>query len=310
MVRKNSATSWALLLVPLLVTIMLIRILTPLQLLLADSWYLEWMIYAAALGLGYVLYSRSRTVRDYEWQRQKAMQSVNGHIRAEDRGVWETDVAVPTGLGEEGEVALRGASGSLASERETAEITEENDGAEINLLVEQDHVVKSTRRVSGQDTYDYEAVEATSGVVRRKGAMDRLLDWFGSRVAQRKKVEAEVESSEPVPPVKPDTAESVKSYDPSLTIGSEPAAVPSPESQPRPEPIQVDPQVAVIYGTGSDSIESLASLATPSSSGQTASYDPTGTGVASSGYAINRCTECGFSNPAETRYCEQCGTRL
>lgn len=310
MVRKNRATSWALLLVPLLVTIMLIRLLTPLQLLFSDSWYLEWLVYAAALGLGYVLYSRSRTVRDYEWQRQKAMQSVKGHIRAEERGVWETDVAVPTGLGEEGEVALSGQAGSIAGERETAEISEDNDGSEINLLVEQDHVLKATRRVSGEDTYDYESVEATSGVVRRKSPMDRLIDWFGSRFTQR--IKAEDEAPEPPTLQNPNSTESEKSYDSHLAIAGEtvPTPVPSTEPEPPSEPIPVDPQVAAIYGTGSESMESLASLATPSSSGQTASYDPTGTGVASSGYAINRCTECGFSNSAETRYCEQCGTNL
>ena len=310
MVRKNRATSWALLLVPLLVTIMLIRLLTPLQLLFSDSWYLELVVYIGVLGLGYILYSRSRTVRDYEWQRQKAMQSVKGHIRAEERGVWETEVAVPTGLDEEGEAALSGQAGSLASERETAEISESDEGSEINLLVEQDHVLKATRRVSGEDTYDYEAVKASSGTVRRKGPMDRLFDWFGSRIAQRKK--GDVEAPESSDAQNTNSQESTIISDSQHVGGVETASSTAPSSapQPEPEPIPVDPQVAEIYGTGSESMESLASLATPASNSQPVSYDPTGKGVVSSEYAINRCTECGFSNSAETRYCDQCGGRL
>jgi hypothetical protein len=310
MVRKNRATSWALLLVPLLVTIMLIRLLTPLQLLFSDSWYLEWVVYIGVFGLGYILYSRSRTVRDYEWQRQKAMQSVKGHIRAEDRGVWETEVAVPTGLNEEGEAALSGQAGSLARERETAEIIESDDDSEINLLVEQDHVLKATRRVSGEDTYDYDAVESSSGTVRRKGPMDRLLDWFGSKIAQRKKSDSEV--SESTHSQNADSQESKQYSDSQHVFGVETVSSTAPSSvpQPDPEPIPIDPQVAAIYGAGTESMESLASLATPASNSQPASYDPTGKGVVSSEYAINRCTECGFGNPAETRYCDQCGNSL
>ena len=310
MVRKNRATSWALLLVPLLVTIMLIRLLKPLQLLFSDSLYLEWVVYIGALGLGYVLYSRSRTVRDYEWQRQKAMRSVKGHIRAEERGVWETEVAVPTGLDEEGEAALSGQAGSLASERETAEISENDGDSEINLLVEQDHVLKATRRVSGEDTYDYEAVEASSGTIRRKGPMDRLFDWFGSKIAHRKKRDKEVQESTNIQNAKSQESKKVSDYQNATGVESATPTAPSSVPQNEPEPIPVDPQVAAIYGTGSQSMESLASLATPASNSQPASYDPSGKGVVSSGYAINRCTECGFSNSAETRYCNQCGNRL
>ena len=292
MARKNTATSWALLIVPLVVTILLSRLIRPLQLLFQENWYTEWIIYAAALLLGYFLFRRARTVRDYEWRRQKAMQSVKGHIRAEERGVWERDVIVPTGLGEEGQAALSGVAGSLSNERQTEEVEESNVESDVNLLVESEHVVKATRRVTGDETYNYEEVESTSGTVRKSSPMDRLIDWFSGKIANRK-------MSAPPEQEKPLTLES-KNYEVSTPEENVVDTTPA-------EPVNIDPESAAIYGTGSDSMESLAALSVPNS---VQDYDPTGKGAASSGYAINRCNECGMSNPVESRYCEQCGTTL
>ena len=290
MARKNSANSWALLLVPLIVAILLSRLLKPLQLLFDEHRYTEWIFFATSIGIGYLLYKRSRTVRDYEWRRQKAMQAVKGHIRAEDRGVWESEVAVPAGLGDEGLAALGGVAGSLSNERQTKEIGDESEEVDVNLLMDEDHVVKATRRVTGDDTYDLAEVETTTGAVRKPSPMDRLIDWIGGKLAG-KKSEQTTETSAAVLDVKT----------PDVVAPEQPQEE---KYEKTPEPI--NPEVVEIYGAGSESIESLASLTTTTAR----SYDSNVSVSASSGYSINRCPDCGFNNSADSRYCDQCGSTL
>jgi len=310
MARKNSATSWALLIVPVVVTTLLVKLLRPLQLLFAENNIAELVVYSGALGIGIFLFKRSRTVRDYEWRRQKAMDSVKSHIRAEDRGVWETNALVPTGLGDEGQSALAGSTGNLAGERETAEIAREEEAEpEIELLVEQEHVLKATRRVSGDDTYDHEQVESKTGVVRRASPMDRLIDWFSKRIVKKNKPpEEEITDAEKSTSDKNYSSSPLQSGEDSQgeTVNAqtaEPEAILPDEVEAAP----INSEMAAIYGSGGESIEALAGL---TSAKTTSSYDPSGAGKVSSGYAINRCAGCGFSNPAETRYCEQCGATL
>ena len=289
MARKNSANSWALLFVPLIVAILLSRLLKPLQLLFDEHWYSEWIFFAVSIAIGYFLYKRSRTVRDYEWRRQKAMQAVKGHIRAEDRGVWESEVAVPAGLGDEGRAALGGVAGSLSSERQTEEISDESEEVDVNLLMDEDHVVKATRRVTGDDTYDLAEVETTTGAVRKPSPMDRLIDWIGGKLAGKKTEQL----TEEIP-----SEEDVKTEVPV----SEPPQVEKYAQTPEP----INPEVTEIYGSGSESIESLASLATPA----TNNYDSTASVSVGSGYSVNRCPQCGFNNSMDSRYCDQCGATL
>ena len=289
MARKNSANSWALLFVPLIVAILLSRLLKPLQLLFDERWYSEWIFFAISIVIGYLLYKRSRTVRDYEWRRQKAMQAVKGHIRAEDRGVWESEVAVPAGLGEEGRAALSGVAGSLSNERQTKEISDQSEEVDVNLLMDEDHVVKATRRVSGDDTYDTAEVETTTGAIRKPSPMDRLIDWIGGKLVAKEPAQT-TEKDATVEDVKPETIVSETSQEEKY--------------EQTPEPI--NPEVTEIYGSGSESIESLASLATPS----TNNYDSTASVNVGSGYSVNRCPQCGFNNSMDSRYCDQCGATL
>ena len=63
-----------------------------------------------AFGVGYLLYRKTRVVRDHEWQRSRAVKSVGGHFRAEESGVWEKDVVMDTNLSMEAEANLKGKS--------------------------------------------------------------------------------------------------------------------------------------------------------------------------------------------------------
>lgn len=208
MTHKNSLHSWIFLLIPVFLLFLFSGLIAPLKLLFAESANVKYISYAIALAIGIFLYRRSRIVRDHEWYRQSALKSVDKHIKAEERGVWEQDAVVPVGLGAEGQAALGGNIGQLTSERQTAEL-EQEDKRDVTLLQEANHVVKATRRIGGVETFDENEVQSTIGATRRAGPMDRFLDWLSRKVSGSDRAEerlqerqarlAEKSSSAPMP---------------------------------------------------------------------------------------------------------------
>ena len=108
-------TSLVMLFTPAIVLNALRFIVTPLGDMMAISTNLDIGLHVGAFGIGYLLYRRARVVRDYEWQRSRAVKSVGSHFRAEEKGVWEKDVAMDTNLSTEGHANLEGKVGSAVS---------------------------------------------------------------------------------------------------------------------------------------------------------------------------------------------------
>ena len=97
-------TSFILLLTPTLVLNALRLIVTPLGDMLAVSSVLDISLHVVTIGIGFLLFRKTRVVRDHEWQRSKAVKSVGGHFKAEEEGVWEKDIAMDTKLSEEAQI--------------------------------------------------------------------------------------------------------------------------------------------------------------------------------------------------------------
>ena len=341
MTRKNILTSWVMLLMPAFIVFLLSGLIEPLKIAFSEYPDAKYISYGIALGLGFLMFRRARLVRDHEWFRQSALKSVDKHIKAEERGVWEKDVAVPSGLASEGKAFLAGKTGQLTSERQTAELGQD-DKRDVVLLQESSHVAKATRRIDGVETFAGDEVESTIGATRRAGPMDRFLDWIsrkisgtdraGERLQERQTRLAEVAATAPMkdPQVKQysqssndsnehlepaNAAPSPYEYDPSAIVDSQPSSTPSPP-QPTvaqtPKPTPMDPEMERLYGSSSQSIEAMAGIASPGSNSPSSSgssfSDPNST--KQSGYTINRCPECGHGNEVNARFCAICGGNL
>ena len=57
-------------------------------LLLNEASWAPFAYYGVSFGIGYLLFRRSRVVKDMEWHRSKNIQRLDKVYRAEDRGVW------------------------------------------------------------------------------------------------------------------------------------------------------------------------------------------------------------------------------
>ena len=99
-------------------------------------------LHVGAFAVGYMLYRRTRVVRDHEWRRSRAVKSVSGHFKAEDSGVWEKEILMDSQLSAEGEANLKGqVSGAVGvistpgnAEVETRMMPEGDMGAKIELV--------------------------------------------------------------------------------------------------------------------------------------------------------------------------------
>lgn len=95
----RQVTSLVMLFTPVIVLNALRFIVEPLGEMMAVSTNLNVGLHIGAFGVGYLLYRRTRVVRDHEWQRSRAVKSVGKHFKAEESGVWEKDVAMDTKIG-------------------------------------------------------------------------------------------------------------------------------------------------------------------------------------------------------------------
>ena len=89
MAEKNSGTSVALLLAPSLIFLVLDIFGPPaIDLLLSEKNWIPYVYYGSSLVFGYILFRRSRIVKDMEWHRSKSIQRLEKVYKAEDKGVW------------------------------------------------------------------------------------------------------------------------------------------------------------------------------------------------------------------------------
>lgn len=302
-------TSVVLLLTPVLVLNALRFIVTPLGDMMSVSSYLDIGLHIICLVIGFVLFKKTRVVRDHEWQRSKAVKSVGGHFKAEDSGVWEKDIVMDTQLSVEAEANLKGQVGGAVGVASVAENSEIDSEVEVQMLIDADHVRRAQARVSGDEQFDDTNVNSTIGAVRKNSPMDNLLDWIFSlrgrdRKAERdasknaalqaRSAEAPVIAQRPIAPIQPIESEARRPRPMemvSITDSGEESVIIDEETNQISEPVIREMSIEeMAFGTSVPT-----STKPPSQSG----FSPQPT-----------CRVCGASNPVGERFCANCGSDI
>ena len=302
-------TSVVLLLTPVLVLNALRFIVTPLGDMMSVSSYLDIGLHIICLVIGFVLFKKTRVVRDLEWQRSKAVKSVGAHFKAEDSGVWEKDIVMDTQLSVEAEANLKGQVGGAVGVASVAENSEIDSEVEVQMLIDADHVRRAQARVSGDEQFDDTNVNSTIGAVRKNSPMDNLLDWIFSlrgrdRKAERdasknaalqaRSAEAPVIAQRPIAPIQPIESEARRPRPMemvSITDSGEESVIIDEETNQISEPVIREMSIEeMAFGTSVPT-----STKPPSQSG----FSPQPT-----------CRVCGASNPVGERFCANCGSDI
>ena len=252
-------------------------------LLLNETSWAPFAYYGVSIGIGYLLYRRSRVVKDMEWHRSKSIQRLDKVYRAEDRGVWLRADAADERLTVEAQrrpvdsraktaARLQGSIADVNREGDPEEIESTAEDVEnVELFLEQEHVVRSTERVTGKSgpvesvkgiTKDIPAPE-NEGLVR--GALSRL-----ARARERAAMEQVESMSKPQGKIR--NASQVESVAPA-------------------------PQVKVIRGQDYD--PSPSNIDSDMVEKPVQSSEPL--------RALRRCVECGSAMADDDAYCPKCG---
>jgi len=250
---------------------------------------LMYSTYSVGVVVGIIIMRRTRIQRDHEWQRSRAMTQLDSHFKAEDSGVWEgPDAHVETNLSPTAINTLGGKVQSLNMEAEEKEL-DPDEQVEVDLLMDSEHVLKATRRVTGEETFDEEEVKSTVGARRKSSPMDRILDFF-SRLFNRKINPEDQRHQKNV-----ETLHNRAAKDPVVV------SVPNvPTEVPELEVTTPDSQIVeVSLPAQSESLESMAMFG---------GVSITDSGVvAQSGIA---CSTCGHRNETGERFCVGCGMNI
>lgn len=302
-------TSFILLLTPTLVLNALRLIVTPLGDMLAVSSTLDISLHAVTIGIGIILFRKTRVVRDHEWQRSKAVKSVGGHFKAEELGVWEKDIAMDTKLSEEAQATLSGQVGGVVGSNATIGEREIDSEVEVEMLIDSEHVRRAQARVSGDEQFDDSGVHSTIGAVRKTSPMDSFLDWISSLRGRDRKSErdqqknatlsarsqvAPVIAQRPIAPIQPVESEGKRPRPMEMSSMTDSGM----------ETVVIDEDTNQISApvVREMSIEEMAF----------GTSTPTGVTTASkSGLSPQpSCKVCGTSNPVGERYCSNCGSDI
>lgn len=175
MAESRGVTNRSLSLLPLLVMGASHFSLPPLQRMFELEPRLMYGWYLVALAIGIVVYRRSGVVKDYEYNRAKAMRKIKHVYEAEERGVWATDAHLDGTMAPATTHGLSRSVSEISGEVPEMELGDEAK-VEVQMLSEANHIVKANARVTGSATLDDEAVVGTIGASRKSGPMDRFLD--------------------------------------------------------------------------------------------------------------------------------------
>lgn len=302
-------TSVILLLTPILVLNALRFLVTPLGEMMSVSPVLDMSLHVVCLGIGIVLFRKTRIVRDHEWQRSRAVKSVGGHFKAEERGVWEKDIHMDTQLSDEAEANLKGQVGGVMGGVSTPGDNEIDSEVEVEMLIDSEHVRRAQARVSGDEQFEGGSANSTIGAVRKNSPMDNFLDWISSLLGRDGKAERDAKKSatlnarssvspviaqRPIAPIQPIESEEKKIVPMEMVSLTDAGA----------ESITIDDE------TNQVSAPIMRELSIEQMAFGTAA--PTGVTTASqSGFSPQpSCKVCGFSNPVGERFCSNCGSDI
>jgi hypothetical protein len=307
---KGGPTNFMLSLLPLIIFSSLHLSIPPLKATIEYSWFGIVMYYSIAIAIFLVLRRRLNVVQDHEFHRSKAMQKMKGVYKAEEQGVWESDVALGGNLSMES-VALYGRVGTLSNEPTEIELDSENK-VEVAMLTESRTVLKATGRLYNGNDESSGSNVGTVGAIRQSSPMDRVIDFIGSLFGKDSKLDREqkriarleaqasmkpVIAQRPVAPMKSlqdsdDENIRITSYSDTGgiddSISSSGIAV---DSQNEPNVVQ--------FPISSQSIESMAMM--PGQKTVVGLSQPQGG---------NACRACGSTYQAGERFCPICGIDL
>ena len=253
------------------------------ELLLNEKSWAPFAYYGVSIVIGYLLYRRSRVVKDIEWHRSKSIQRLDKVYRAEDRGVWlRADAADerltvdaqrrPVDSRSKTAARLQGSIADVNREGEPEEIESSVEDVEnVELFLEQEHVVRNTERVTGKSG----PVESVKGITKETPTQenDGLVRGALSRLARARERAAM------------ERVESMSKAQGKMRSASD---VESPAAT---------PQVNLIRGQDYD----------PSPSNVNAQIDSTAVQYSEPVRALRRCVECGSAMADEDAYCPKCG---
>ncbi len=164
-----SATSWLLLGAPTVALAGLWATAPGLREILALTSYGVPAYWSVGLIIGIVAYRKSRSVHDHEWHRARSIKRLERTYRAEDKGLWigtdGADQRLSERAGEElakkAILRMEGRIQDINRESGPVEIeSKEEDVEQVQLFMEQEHVIRSTARVTGESG----PVESVSGI--------------------------------------------------------------------------------------------------------------------------------------------------
>ncbi len=289
-------TSLVLFFVPALILNTLRIIVTPLGEMMSVSTSLDVGLHIVAFAIGFFMFKKTRTLRDHEWSRTKAVKAVDGHFKAEEKGIWEKEIHLDSELSAEAKANLKGQVAHLSKVKDVEKEIETE--VEIEMLTEAEHVRRAQRRVTGDDVFDEGKIESTIGAVRQKSPMDSLLDWIGKlrghdKAASRDRVKATklearaiedpVIAQRPIAPIR--IVEDVKAEQ-EIEAGIETIVDPDFESpQEEQKSLSIE---EMAYGTPTTQESTQKQTSKPFA-------------------AKPGCGTCGAQNSAEEQYCHNCG---
>lgn len=179
MAKERSVTARGVAILPLLLMGAVHLSVTPLRQIFEIEPLFMYTWYGIAAALGFVLFRKTRTVRDFEYHRSQTMKSMKKVYQAEEAGVWQTNVQLDANLSPEGKLALQRQVASIDKESPELEL-DEDDKVEVDLLLESKQVRTANRRVSGDEMFGDEQVHSTIGAKRKASPMDSFLDYVGA----------------------------------------------------------------------------------------------------------------------------------
>lgn len=146
--------------------------------------------YGLSLILGFIIFRKTRVVKDFEYNRVKAMKKIKHVYDAEERGVWNTQVELDPLMDNVTKAGLSQPVSNLSKEAPEMQVPED-DKIEVSMLNEARHIVKANARVSGQGSFDDEQITGTIGAVRKPTPMDRFFDLISSLFGRDARAERE-----------------------------------------------------------------------------------------------------------------------
>ena len=194
--EERATTSWLLLATPTVAFATLWVTSQGLQNLLRLSSWGVWAYWGSGLLIGWLMFRRSRSVRDHEWHRSRSIKKLDKTYRSEDKGLWlQADAAgdklaekAQDGLAKKAQMRMEGQVQGLTLESAPTEIeSSESDIEKVNLFMDEEHVSRSQSRLSGETG----PVESVAGVTEKADPQDGI---FGKAMGRLKHAREEAVS--------------------------------------------------------------------------------------------------------------------